>query len=193
MYTYIYIHIYYNNIIYCIYYIYVYIYIYRIYIHISRRDLQLLQALSEHTGKKIADKTRTLYDFDSILILSGTQFSFFTGTKVQILTVYDLPQSLLPQRMRLTLQTSRPLTAARYRYTHFNCITGTKVQILHAHDITDARTSDSRAVLYSVYLLCWYKSTNTDAARRLSAHKSPLDPRHENGAKKGRVPEIFCF
>ena len=41
--------------------------------HYSRRDLRVIQALSETDGKKIADRTRTLDQFDSILILAEAE------------------------------------------------------------------------------------------------------------------------
>jgi hypothetical protein len=43
--------------------------------------------------------------------------------------------------------------------TQFTCFTGTKVQIMTQKDLVRI-THMSR---YSVYLLYWYKSTNTDA------------------------------
>ena len=41
----------------------------------------------------------------------------------------------------------------------FTCFTGTKVQILRQH------VGGGAASRYSVYLLYWYKSTNSDARR----------------------------
>jgi hypothetical protein len=43
--------------------------------------------------------------------------------------------------------------------THFTCFTGTKVQILSLF----GRQRPPGAARYSLYLLYWYKSTNTDA------------------------------
>jgi hypothetical protein len=66
------------------------------------------------------------------------EFTCFTGTKVQI------------------------LTSEEEICTRFTCFTGTKVQILTSCGGGAASARGSTGDLYSVYLLYWYKSTNTD-------------------------------
>ncbi len=56
--------------------------------------------------------------------------------------------------------------------TQFACFTGAKVQILALCAAEQLRASSSvtaTRIYYSVYLLYWYKSTNTNAARRGAA------------------------
>jgi hypothetical protein len=54
------------------------------------------------------------------------------------------------------------LVMLRYPGTHFTCFTGTKVQ---KGEIRRAVVPEAKklSVGYSVYLLYWYKSANTDA------------------------------
>ena len=76
----------------------------------------------------------------------GTQFTCFTGTKVQILM--QLRQAELGKRQ-------------------FTCFTGTKVQMmtqLGQLELGKRGPYRRASIQAAVYLLYWYKSTNTDAA-----------------------------
>jgi hypothetical protein len=87
----------------------------------------------------------------------GAQFACFTGTKVQILTQSDLrisePEWIeLPSMNVLVMQQDEQVRTSLYP-----CFTGTKVQ-----PVMQQQKKKSR---FSLYLLYWYKSTNSDAAR----------------------------
>jgi ferric iron reductase protein FhuF len=61
--------------------------------------------------------------------------------------------------LALLVQTDSP-----GRYTRFTCFTGTQVLALLVQILTQTGEREATALWrYSVYLLYWYKSTNTDA------------------------------
>jgi hypothetical protein len=105
----------------------------------------------------------------------GARFTCFTGTKVQFLTQNKLAASggcaLLQNRYYDPRKSPRA-------GTQFTCFTSTKVQILTPEElflsfrapVRSSRQRMARALsVYSVYLLYWYKRTNTNAARRSSS------------------------
>jgi hypothetical protein len=93
------------------------------------------------------------------------QFACFTGTKVQILT--------LGQRAA-DYGDPRGGRAVDSQFTRF---TGTTVQILtpekRAADYGDPRRGRAVVSAYAVYLLYWYRSTNTDARKARSRLRRP--------------------
>jgi hypothetical protein len=83
---------------------------------------------------------------------TGAHFTCFTGTKVQILT-----------QMREGIQLPcLGHTCACFTSTKVACFTGTNGQIqLREAGVLGTFVGNA---LGSVYLLCWYKRTNSDAA-----------------------------
>ncbi len=109
---------------------------------------------------------------------SGTQFTCFTSTKVQILTAEELLAQV--QRTRATSRTASRTESVltllallvsvyfcctlaqrtgepRRIGTHFTCFTSTKVQILAPEALlvqASTRVAPAKKTLNSVYLLC---------------------------------------
>ncbi len=80
--------------------------------------------------------------------LAGTHFTCFTGTKVRLV----LRASKADARWQKAQD-----TLAGTHFTCFACFTSTKVQLTQA--------TLAEMTFCSLYLLYWYKSTNTDKAR----------------------------
>jgi hypothetical protein len=103
----------------------------------------------------------------------GTQFTCFTGTKVQILT----------HAKSTSTDAAHPQEILG---TQFTCFTGTKVQILTQKALVESNFIIRGYKAGSVYLLYWYNSTNTDAegAGRIQLHHSRLQG--SNGRNVGQ-------
>ncbi len=86
--------------------------------------------------------------------LTCTQFTCFTGTKVQILT---------PEELRRGATQVAARAGDAFTCTQFTCFTGTKLVLL-MQVAGDIAVPPALLAAASVYLLNWYKSTRTDAA-----------------------------
>ena len=117
------------------------------------------------------------------LAAAGSQFTCFTGTKVQALTLVS-PAMLAWLRRQLPAlvghsadystsglsDSDSPSNHSPSRCCQFAGYTSTKSTIL------TSKALKREQVLYSVYLLCWYKRANTDAAPATTATCRPPCP-----------------
>jgi hypothetical protein len=88
------------------------------------------------------------------------EFTCFTSTKVQILTPDELRQALAVTVPLLQVLSLLVLLVQKYK-------NGQLTRLLLQRGLNETATRSSGAKLALVYLLYWYKSTNTDAVRRL--------------------------
>jgi hypothetical protein len=97
----------------------------------------------------------------------------------QQLSVLQAKLNALDNQFRNAMSAEKSLQGA-----HFPCFTGAKVRILTLISRRGAARRDPRApqVLYSIYLLYWYESTNTDAnfATRVRLSRMERELRESN-------------
>jgi hypothetical protein len=156
------------------------------------RNLPLTPALAHRASSPFSRESDSAHQNhaanDSVLQRAplGTQFpqfTCFTGTKVQILTlrvrrptcksgplVAPIRSVISSSRKRLNRPPRKKV--AGEAGARFTCFTGTRVQILT--QLLRLREG-SRC---SVYLLYWYTSTNTDAAVAVARGKQEFGLRH---------------